>query len=64
MSPLKTEAAKYAGPGQLCRVRENRKNPMSQWFAWDVHVKYPHERAGKCVVTLVCSRFDGSGVRP
>lgn len=54
MRNLKAEAQALAASmgGQLVRVRENRK-ARGHWAAWDVHVKNPHARAGRCIVTLV-----------
>lgn len=52
MRNLKAEAQAFATPGQLVRVRENRR-ARGHWAAWDVHVKNPHARAGRCIVTLI-----------
>ncbi len=55
---LRNEAQIFA-PSIPCllRVKENRKirklRPDSKWAGWDVHVKLPGQRAGKCVVTLI-----------
>lgn len=49
---LKAEAQAFAASGQLVRVRENRR-ACGPWAAWDVHVKDPNARAGRCIVTLI-----------
>jgi len=40
----------------LIRVREAPRQPKSTrhlYNSWDVHVRGPNDRAGKCVVTLI-----------
>lgn len=53
MRDLKAEAAEIAGPNVLVRVRESKKATFKVWGAWEVHIKHPCDKRGKCVVTLV-----------